>query len=147
MKHIFSFLILGLVLASVSAVSKESPQSKMLGLRTTVYTFEKLDEAKKWYTEAFGVEPYFDEPYYIGFNIRGFELGLMPEKKVAPKGANVVAYWGVNKIESEYERLLKLGAKAHTPITEVGGGIKLGTVKDPFGNILGLIYNPLFKYE
>ncbi|WDE08234.1 glyoxalase/bleomycin resistance/extradiol dioxygenase family protein [Thalassomonas viridans] len=119
----------------------------MLGLRTTVYTFEDLGAAKTWYSQAFGVKPYFDEPYYVGFNIRGFELGLMPEFESTAKGSNVIAYWGVEKIELEYNRLTKFGATANTPITEVGGGIKLGTVKDPFGNVLGLIYNPLFKVK
>ena len=119
----------------------------MLGLRTTVYTFEDLNLAKQWYSKAFGIKPYFEEAYYVGYNIRGFELGLMPASDKAPKGANVIAYWGVEDIDSEYKRLIKLGATSNTAIAEVGGGIKLATVKDPFGNVLGLIYNPLFKAE
>ena len=51
----------------------------MLGLRTTVYKVDNLNDAKAWYTKAFEVKPYFDEPYYVGFNIQGYELGLQEE--------------------------------------------------------------------
>ncbi|REL35355.1 VOC family protein [Thalassotalea euphylliae] len=107
---------------------------------------DDIDKAKHWYAKAFGTAPYFDEPYYVGFNIGGFELGLMPtgEKQ---KGSNVIAYWGVNNVEVTYQKLLDLGAKQLNPITDVGGGIKLGVVQDPFGNPLGVIYNPMFQLQ
>ena len=54
--------------------------TKMLGLRTAIYKVDNLDEAKKWYTKAFETEPYFDEPFYVGFSIKGYELGLLPEE-------------------------------------------------------------------
>ena len=55
-------------------------KSDMLGLRTTIYKVGNITKAKRWYTEAFGIDPYFDEPFYVGFNIGGFELGLQPHK-------------------------------------------------------------------
>lgn len=57
----------------------------------------------------------------------------------------VIAYWGVENIESEYERLLSLEAIEHKAVQDVGDGIRVGTVLDPFGNIVGLIRNPEFK--
>jgi len=118
----------------------------MLGLRTTVYMVSDLDQAKVWYSEAFQVKPYFDEPFYIGFNIGGYELGLQPtELKAVDKSANVLCYWGVDDIKKEYDRLIDLGAKSHEAPTNVGEALMIATVKDPWGNILGLIYNPDFK--
>ena len=49
------------------------------GLRTVVYKVSDLEKAKTWYTAALGVKPYFDQPFYVGFNIGGFELGLDPD--------------------------------------------------------------------
>lgn len=116
----------------------------LLGLRTAIYQVHHLAHAKRWYADVLGVEPYFDQPFYVGFNVGGFELGLQQEKPSRTAVENVVAYWGVTDIDAEYERLLKLGATAHNPVADVGGGIKVAVVRDPFGNALGLIFNPHF---
>ena len=120
--------------------------SKTLGLRTAAYLVNDLDAAKDWYTKAFGVEPYFDEEYYVGFNIGGYELGLMPDQK-APESKNggVYTYWGVEDIKTVYSHLLNMGATSHEPPQNVGGELMVASVKDPWGNILGIIYNPYFK--
>ena len=74
-------------------------KSDLLGLRTTVYKVSNLEEAKKWYSEAFKTEPYFDQDFYVGFSIGGYELGLLPEESPeVEKTDGVVAYWGVEKI-------------------------------------------------
>ncbi|NNC69883.1 MAG: VOC family protein [Flavobacteriaceae bacterium] len=118
----------------------------MLGLRTTAYIVSNLAEAKAWYVKAFRVDPYFDEPYYVGFNIGGYELGLMPEgDQENIKGENVLSYWGVENIQKEYKHLLDLGATKHEDPTNVGGEIMVASVKDPWQNIIGIIYNPYFK--
>ena len=120
----------------------------MLGLRTVAYKVEDLNKAKQWYTEAFQTLPYFDEPIYVGFNIKGYELGLLPEKKLeAKKSESVITYWGVDKIKEEYERLLALGATPHEEPNNVGGELMVASVNDPWGNIIGIIYNPYFKLE
>lgn len=120
-------------------------KTKILGLRTVIYKVGDLQTAKEWYTNAFQTEPYFDEPYYVGFNIGGFELGLLPDSTSAQdKAEGVVAYWGVENIESEYNRIIDSGAIAHEPPENVGGEIMVATVKDPWGNVVGLIYNPEF---
>ena len=117
--------------------------SSILGLRTVIYKVTDLAKAKEWYSAAFQREPYFDESYYVGFNVGGYELGLQPEEVVV--GENVAVFWGVEDIEKEYARFLTGGAIAVEPPMNVGGQIMVTTMKDPWGNLLGLIYNPEFK--
>ncbi len=120
----------------------------MLGLRTLIYLVSDLDQAKVWYSQAFDTKPYFDEPFYVGFNIGGYELGLQPgEKKTDEEHDNVLGYWGVEDIEADYKRLLDMGAKEHEAPTNVGGELMVATVRDPWGNLIGLIYNPHFKLK
>jgi lactoylglutathione lyase len=118
----------------------------MQGLRTTIYQVPDLAAAKAWYTQAFGKAPYFDEPFYVGFNIGGYELGLHPEGDIPlAKSTNVVSYWGVGEdVQAVFDRLLELGGTAHEAPTNVGGPLVVATVLDPWGNPIGLIYNPTF---
>lgn len=117
-----------------------------LGLRTTIYKVADLDTAKDWYAQAFETEAYFDEPFYVGFNIGGYELGLLPEESpTTDKADSVLTYWGVEEITKEYDRLLSLGATSHEAPNNVGGELMVATVKDPWGNLVGLIYNPHFR--
>ncbi len=115
----------------------------MLGLRTVKYGVVDLAEARDWYSRAFETKPYFDQPFYVGFNIGGYELGLDPDTK--PGGTGVVAYWGVTDIDSSFGRLIRLGARVEERVKEVGDGIKVASVLDPWGNVIGLIFNPHFK--
>ncbi|HTK82142.1 MAG TPA: VOC family protein [Bacteroidota bacterium] len=117
------------------------------GLRTAVYYVSDVKKARSWYVKVLGVKPYFNMPqYYVGFNVGGFELGLHPDsKKRAGKSGGVDVYWGVTSASASYNRLIKLGAKQFTAVQDVGEGIKLGVVKDPFGNLFGVIENPHFK--
>ncbi|MEE8340989.1 MAG: VOC family protein [Candidatus Neomarinimicrobiota bacterium] len=120
--------------------------SEILGLRTASYKVGNLNKAKAWYTKAFGTEPYFDEPFYVGFNIGGYELGIMPEEKpTTDKIESTVAYWGVDEIDKVYNRFIELGATKDQEPTNVGGELMIASVKDPWGNIIGLIFNPEFK--
>ena len=121
-------------------------KTSFLGLRTTIYKVGNLQKAKEWYTKAFNIEPYFDEPFYVGFNICGYELGLLPEEiPTAGKAESVITYWGVDKIDEEYARLIGIGATDNESPTNVGGALMVATVKDPWGNVIGIIYNPEFK--
>ncbi|HEY7834192.1 MAG TPA: VOC family protein [Ktedonobacterales bacterium] len=116
------------------------------GLRTVIYQARDLDRAKAWYREVLGIAPYFDEPFYVGFTVGGFELGLDPNAaNSGPGGAT--AYWGVADANAAYARLLELGATAGSAVQDVGDGIRTGTVTDPFGNTLGVIENPHFRLE
>ena len=126
--------------------SGDRPQARLQGLRTVVYAAPDLKRARDWYTEALGIEPYFEEDFYVGFNVGGYEFALDPARSVArPAGSGAMVYWGVDDVEGELNRLLSLGAKPHTPFQDVGGGIKVGSVLDPFGNAIGLIFNPHFN--
>lgn len=119
-----------------------------LGLRTCIYHVDDLKKATGWYAKAFGVDPYFNEPFYVGFNIKGYELGLIPDEKPASqKEDGVNTYWGVNNVEKEYARLISLGATDYEKPHNVGGDLVVGAVKDPWGNVVGLIYNPDFKLD
>ena len=117
------------------------------GLRTVIYHVDKLESAKAWYSAALGITPYFDQPFYVGFNVGGYELGLDPDMSGVKKGDNAVAYWGVSNAEESHRRLLELGAKKHSDVQDVGGGIRVAAVVDPFGNVLGIIENPNFKID
>jgi predicted enzyme related to lactoylglutathione lyase len=117
------------------------------GLRTVIYHVDDLQQAKQWYADILGINPYFDEPFYVGFNVGGFELGLDPDMKGISKGNNVIAYWGVKDAKAAYKRVQKLGAKKHSDPREVGDGVIVATVIDPYGNVLGIIENPHFKVE
>jgi predicted enzyme related to lactoylglutathione lyase len=92
-----------------------------------------------------GVAPYFDQPFYVGFEIGGFELGLDPDVGHVSVGNNAVAYWGVPDIEAAWRHMLAHGAEPRQEIREVGGDIKVASVADPFGNVIGLIQNPHFQ--
>jgi predicted enzyme related to lactoylglutathione lyase len=118
-----------------------------LGLRTVIYHVPDLDRAKSWYSAAFGLEPYFSEPFYVGFSVGGFELGLDPDtSRVAAGEGGSVAYWGVKNLEAALPKFVRDGAKLRSEPHEVGEGIRVASLSDPFGNIIGLIENPHFKY-
>lgn len=114
----------------------------LVGLRTAIYPAPDLIAAKLWYSKVLGQPPYFDEPFYVGFSVGGFELGLLPDGQPGTTGPQ--ALWAVEDIEIAYARLLELGASPLDPIAEVGEGIKVAAVQDPFGNRLGIIENPQF---
>jgi predicted enzyme related to lactoylglutathione lyase len=114
-----------------------------LGLRTVIYSAPDLPRAKEWYSKILGIEPYFDQPYYVGFNVGGYELGLDPNAKHTGAGGSV-AWWGVANIDEAMAHLKSSGAEVVEAPHDVGEGIKVGTVADPFGNIFGIIENPHF---
>src|SRR5262245_7062476 len=115
------------------------------GLRTAIYPTPDLARGKEWYRKVLGCDPYFDDPCYIGFAVGGFELGLIPDGE--PGAAGVQVFWGVPDAAAEMERLKGLGAVEHEAVKDVGGGIKVGSVRDPFGNLFSVIENPHFKRD
>jgi predicted enzyme related to lactoylglutathione lyase len=132
------------------------------------YWATDLTAARDWYAELLGVEPYFeraeldgrivgpDDPDYqraslgyVEFRIGDYqhELGLI-DSRYAPGGAptgpgGAVLYWHVDDVRAAMDKVLSLGAKEYLPITERGtSGFVTAAVVDPFGNVLGLMYNP-----
>ena len=133
---------------SQEPINDSTMNEKILGLRTCLYKVGNLDEAKKWYAEAFGVKPYFDEPFYVGFDIGGFELGLLPAEGEQADGAeNVVCYWGVEDVEQTFQEFIERGATVHEEPHSVGEPLIVASVRDPWGNVIGFIYNPVFKIK
>jgi catechol 2,3-dioxygenase-like lactoylglutathione lyase family enzyme len=112
-----------------------------LGLRTVIYPAPDLAASKAWFTALLGFEPYFDEPFYVGYTVGGYELALNPalDPSVGP-----VTYWGVADADAAWAWLLGAGARAREPVQEVGGGIRVATVTEPGGSVLGIIENPHF---
>lgn len=106
-----------------------------LGLRTVIYPAPDLAASKAWFTQLLGVEPYFDEPFYVGFNVAGYELALDPNGNAAN---GPVTYWGVADAAAALARLLDAGS------TLVGDGIRVASVLEPGGTVLGVIENPHF---
>ena len=117
----------------------------LLGLRTAIYPAPDLARAKDWYAQVLDQAPYFDEPFYVGFEVNGFELCLRPDATPGTTGPQPL--WGVTDASAAYARLLALGATALEPVKDVGSGIKVAAVIDPFGNRLGIIENPLFDVK
>jgi predicted enzyme related to lactoylglutathione lyase len=119
----------------------------ILGMRTVIYPAPDLDAAKAWYTKVLGIDPYFSEPYYVGFEVGGFELGLDPNATPSTGGTGVLPYWGVADAAASYARLLELGATELGGVQDVGGGVRVASVRDPFGNAFGIIENPSFSRD
>jgi predicted enzyme related to lactoylglutathione lyase len=116
------------------------------GLRTVIYNpGADMEKAKNWYRNMLGFDPYFDQPFYVGFSVGGYELGLNTGAPKSSSDSGVMAYWGVADMAKAHARLLELGAKPHTPIEDVGEGVLVASVVDPFGNIVGIIENHHFK--
>jgi len=125
---------------------KSSPENpNFLGLRTAIYHAPDLANAKAWYSKILGIDPYFDQPFYVGFNVGGYELGLDPDPSASGGSGGVVAYWGVADAGGTLKHLLSLGATERTNVKDVGKGIRVATVLDPFGNVFGVIENRNFE--
>ena len=114
----------------------------LTGLRTVIYPSADLEADKNWWTLLLGTEPYFDQPFYVGFNVAGYELALLPD---ADPADGALVYWGVDDVPRAVEIALANGAVEHTAIADVGEGIVTATVRTPAGQILGLIDNPNFR--
>ena len=113
----------------------------LLGLRTVIYPAPDLDAAKATFTAVLCVAPYFDEPFYVGFGVGGYELGLSPS--TGPAGGPIT-YWGTSDIGSAFARIAPVAVAVPEPVHEVGEGIKVATVELPGGFLFGLIENPHF---
>lgn len=108
-------------------------------LRTVIYHVADLQAAKDWYIKATGIQPYFDEPFYVGFDINGCELGLDPSMKNILPGNHTESYWAVDSAKEAVEKFTSFGATLVQDVTNVGGPIQAAIVADPFGNHIGFI--------
>ncbi|HEU0036521.1 MAG TPA: VOC family protein [Kofleriaceae bacterium] len=117
-----------------------NPGVELQCIRSVIYQVDDLNKARAFYEAALGKQPYFDEPYYVGFDVDGQELGLHPDiSKLRPGAGGAVAYWRVADIGATWTHLLELGAAAIESPHDVGGGLSTAIVSDPCGNLVGLI--------
>ena len=115
---------------------------ELQGLRTLIHPVTDLDAAKAWWTAYLGFGPYFDEPFYVGYEVAGYELGLLPSDE---PGVGALTYWGVDDVPAAMDAAVAAGATVHVEATEVGDGIVTGTVTTPHSGIVGFIRNPTFS--
>jgi predicted enzyme related to lactoylglutathione lyase len=123
------------------------------GFATISYWADDVEAAKNWYAELLGIQPYFirpeeGPPAYVEFRVGDYqdELGII-DRRYAPQGAagnpgGAVMHWHVDDVPATFERLLSMGAKEYQPITPREAGWITASVVDPFGNVLGIVYNP-----
>lgn len=109
------------------------------GLRTVLYPAPDLAAATAWWTALLGYGPYFEEPFYVGFNVAGDELGLLPDGQVAD-GAQV--YLAVDDVPAAIAEATAAGATVYAEPADVGGGIVTAVVRTPHGALTGFIFNP-----
>ena len=111
------------------------------GLKTIIYPVKDLAAAKQLYGALFGATPYADEAYYVGFKVDGQDAGLDPNGHSRGM-TGPVGYWHVDDINETLDALLGAGAETQEPIRDVGGGRLIATLKDPDGNVIGLLQDP-----
>ncbi len=119
------------------------------GLSTVSYYADDLDAARRWYADFLGVDAYFEVPGgYVEFRIGDYrhELGIVnraysPHAAAGDKPAGAITYWAVDDVRATLDRLLAMGATEHEGVTTRGEGFVTASVVDPFGNVLGFMYN------
>jgi len=107
------------------------------GIKTVLHPVSDLEKAKALYTALLGQAPQHDASYYVGYDVAGQHIGLVPgggpQHMTAP-----VAYWQVPDIEAKLAEVTAAGAIVTQPPSDVGGGRLVATFTDPDGNVLGL---------
>jgi predicted enzyme related to lactoylglutathione lyase len=127
------------------------------GLTSIQLFVDDVPKAERWYTEVLGIEPYFRSedaglpPGHVGFRVGPYrsELGVT-DRRLAPEGlgtgpGGTVTYWQVDNVADAFDRLTSMGAKPLQPPTELSRGFVIGSVVDPFGNVIGLRFDPSFE--
>ncbi len=113
-----------------------------LGIRSVIYPTADLAASRDWFANLLGVQPYFDEPFYVGFNLGGYELGIDPGADLA---SGPISYWGVENASESLADLVAAGATDSSGVSDVGDGLRMATVQLPGGaGLFGIIENPAF---
>jgi predicted enzyme related to lactoylglutathione lyase len=116
-------------------------ESSTEGIKTVLHPVSDLEAAKAVYTALLGVAPQSDAPYYVGYQVAGQQIGLVPGG--GPQGmTSPIAYWHVPDIEAKLAEVTAAGASINEPAHDVGGGRLVATFTDPDGNVLGLLQDP-----
>ena len=107
------------------------------GIKTIIYPVKDVTQAKTLFRKLLGVEPYSDQPYYIGFKVGDQDIGLVPNGN----NAGMTAFYHVDNVKSSLQILLDAGAEIIQDIKDVGRGRLIASAKDKDGNLIGLIEN------
>ncbi len=122
----------------MSDANKTMTGSSTQGIQTVLHPVTDLAAAKAVYTALLGISPQSDAPYYVGYEVAGQQIGLVPGG--ASQGMSApVAYWHVSDIEAKLAEVTAAGATVKEPAHDVGGGRLVATFTDPDGNVLGLL--------
>jgi|SRR6188508_981489 len=108
------------------------------GIKTIIYPVKDVPKATTLFRKLLGVEPYADQPYYVGFKIGDQDIGLIPNGHNA---AGMTAFYHVDDIKASLQTLLDAGAEIIQELKDVGGGRLVASAKDNDGNIIGLVQN------
>jgi len=107
------------------------------GIKTILYPVKNMTEAKTLFSKLLEIEPYADQPYYIGFKVNDQDIGLVPNN---PEGG-AIAFFHVDDIKNSLQILVDAGAEIIQEIKNVGGGRLVASAKDKDGNLIGLVQN------
>jgi predicted enzyme related to lactoylglutathione lyase len=113
------------------------------GIKTIIYPVKDIARAKTVFCKFLGVEPYADQPYYVGFKVGDQDIGLVPKGH----NAGMTAFYHVDDIKSSLRLLLDSGAQVQQDVKDVGGGVLIASVIDTEGNIIGLRQSPTEKTQ
>src|SRR5918996_860032 len=94
---------------------KRKEHRMLRGLTSLQLFVDDVGEAERWYTEVLGTGP-----------------------------GGAVSYWQVDDVADAFDRLVSMGAKPLQRPTELSRGFVVASVTDPFGNVLGLRFDPNF---
>jgi predicted enzyme related to lactoylglutathione lyase len=104
----------------------------MAEVKVLVYPSKDVESTKALFNTFFGVEPYADSPYYVGYRIGSMEVGI------DPNGTEIIAYTEVEDAASSLQALVDAGASIVQEPKDVGGGMLIAQAKDASGNVIGL---------
>ena len=116
---------------------------KALGLRSLIFQTKDIKKDTEWWSKTLNQEPTFTSDEYVGFDVGGYELGLYVSSFEFPAGG--ITHLGVDDLDKAYEELLSSGCTTVEEPVDVGGDIRMATVKNEAGQFIGIIYNPHFK--
>ena len=115
--------------------------SEILGLATVIFPTADLQASKAWWVQALGKQPYFDEPFYVGFELNGYELGINPGAAIED---GPVSYLRTDNIVRAFSDFIDMGCTIVGGISSVGEGIRVGELRNPEGFVFGVIENQNF---
>ena len=105
------------------------------GMQTIIYPVKDIAQARALFRALLGTDPYTDGPYYVGFRLGGQEIGLDPHGH----RQGMTGYWHIADIRATLQSLLDAGAQVIEDVKAVGPGRLTASVRDPNGNIIGLL--------